>query len=310
MTGVLDEQSVWMGPADAPPVTELRIVDAGLTTTVQDLGRPGFAHLGVTRSGAADRASLRLANRLVGNVEGAAALENTLGGLRISISRDRWVAVTGATADVRVDERVVADATRLRLRAGQTLALGRPRSGIRTYVAIQGGVITDLVFGSAATDSLSGLGPRPLSAGDTLPVGAPATTDLPEVPTELAVFRSTGTSVDLSFRWGPRDALFSAHDRAALLRTTWAVTPQCDRAGVRLTGPPLTIGSQNLPSEGMAVGAIQVPPSGQPIVFLADHPVTGGYPVIGVVTESDIDRLAQAAPGFQVRFSALSAGGP
>lgn len=309
MTGVLDEKLLHAPGVRRPPGTVIRVLNPGLSATVQDLGRPGYAHLGVTRSGAADRSSLKLGNRLVGNVEGAAGLESTLGGLSIALSSDRWVAVTGAPAAVRVDGRPVMEATRLRLQAGQVLSLDRPRIGLRTYVAVQGGLAAPLTLDSGSTDTLSGLGPRPLAVGDEIAVYEPPKTGLPDVSTDLAVPRIPGPLIDVTFRWGPRDALFPARDRATLVATSWTVSSLCDRTGARLTGPAMTIGSQNIPSEGMALGAIQVPPSGQPIIFLADHPVTGGYPVIGVVTERDVDLLAQAPPGTRVRLSAIPAGG-
>ena len=285
----------------------LRIIDPGPSTTIQDLGRPGLAHLGVTRSGAADRTSLRLANRLAGNPEGAPALENTYGGLSFTVSQDRYVAITGAAVDVRVDGRIVDEPTRIRLAAGRALTLGRPRFGLRTYVAVAGGLAVSRVFGSAATDFLSGLGPGPVTAGDTLALGEVA--DPPELPVELAVSRLPSATIDLAFRCGPRDTLFPARDRATLVNSLWTISPHCNRVGARLIGPRFTVGSLGLPSEGMAPGAIQVPPAGEPIVFLADHPVTGGYPVVGVVTDRDIDLLAQAPPGTAVRFRPLPRGG-
>ncbi|MFC0447346.1 biotin-dependent carboxyltransferase family protein [Rhodococcus jostii] len=294
-------------PSSAQTFAQVFVVDAGLSTVLQDLGRPGFAHLGVTVSGAADRTSLALANRLVGNADGATALENTLGGLVITVSSDRYVAITGATVDIRIDGRAPAEGRRTLLRAGQVLSLGRPATGLRAYVAIEGGIQTDRVFGSAATDCLSGLGPGRVRPGAVFTLGTRARPPL-EVPLELTPPRLPVGEVDVRFRWGPRDGVFAPRDRAALTTTTWTVSADCDRVGARLTGPPLSIGSIDLPSEGMALGAIQIPPSGEPIIFLADHPVTGGYPVIGVVTERDVDLLAQAAPGTRIRLAALPRG--
>ncbi|MGW4336952.1 5-oxoprolinase subunit C family protein [Rhodococcus koreensis] len=294
-------------PSGTPVRAQVSVIDAGLSTTLQDLGRPGFAHLGVTTSGAADRAGLTVANRLVGNADGAAALENTFGGLAIAVSADRYVAITGATVEIRVDGRAPAEGRRILLRAGQILSLGRPVTGLRTYVAVEGGIDTDRVFGSAATDCLSGVGPAQVRSGTTLALGAghPVPHD---IPLELTVPRLPVGAAEVRFRWGPRDGLFAPHDRAALTATTWTVSADCDRVGARLTGPPLTVGSVDLPSEGMALGAIQIPPSGEPIVFLADHPVTGGYPVIGVVIERDVDLVAQAVPGTRIRLAALPRG--
>ncbi|MFC9552326.1 biotin-dependent carboxyltransferase family protein [Rhodococcus sp. NPDC056960] len=293
--------------SDATGFAQVSVIEAGLSTVLQDLGRPGFAHLGVTASGAADRSSLALANRLVGNADGATALENTFGGLVITVSADRYVAVTGATVDIYIDGRAPAEGRRTLLRAGQILSLGRPATGLRAYVAIEGGIETERVFGSAATDCLSGLGPGRVRPGANFMLGTEARPPH-DVPLELTPPRLPVGAVEARFRWGPRDGLFAPRDRVALTTTSWTVSADCDRVGARLTGPPLSVGSIDLPSEGMALGAIQIPPSGEPIIFLADHPVTGGYPVIGVVTERDVDLLAQAAPGTRVRLAALPRG--
>jgi biotin-dependent carboxylase-like uncharacterized protein len=279
----------------------LTVHTAGFATTVQDLGRPGFAHLGVSPSGPADPRSFTLANRLVGNPEGAPALEVTLGGLEFALSVDRYVAVTGAPVPVTVDDGLAADPTRLHIRAGSVVRLGRPAEGLRTYVAVAGGIAVPGVLGSASRDTLSGLGPEPVRDGTVLDLGEPG--NVPDVPIELAFSRVPYGTAPVGIRWGPRDALFGADDRRRLVRTDWQVTDRLDRVGVRLYGPPLGIGAVHLPSEGMVRGAIQVPPSGEPIVFLADHPATGGYPVIAVVTESDLGLVAQARPGTRIRFT-------
>ncbi|NIL74865.1 biotin-dependent carboxyltransferase family protein [Rhodococcus sp. B10] len=277
------------------------ILDPGASTTIQDAGRAGYAHLGITASGPVDRAAAALANRLVGNAENAAVFENLFGGLSFTVTSPRYVALTGAPVEVRVDGRVVREPQRVYLAAGQRLSVGRPAAGLRIYVAISGGIRADTTFGSASSDALSGLGPAALAAGDEYKLGP--TTTAPELPLELARSRYPEGTVQLRFRWGPRDSLFSVEDKQALVSTSWTVGANSNRVGIRLTGQPLTIGSVDLRSEGMALGAIQVPPSGEPIVFLADHPVTGGYPVIGVVTEDDLDLLGQAAVGSTVTFS-------
>ncbi|MEU1980880.1 biotin-dependent carboxyltransferase family protein [Nocardia sp. NPDC019395] len=305
MTALLDSRTY--APSSPDTATRLRVVDPGPLTTLQDAGRAGLAHLGIGGCGPADRAAAALANRLVGNPEGAPLLENVMGGLTVATSSPRYVSVTGAPAEVRVDGSIVAEPQRLYLHAGQRLSIARPPWGVRVYVAIAGGLAGRQVFGSCSTDSLSGLGPPALRTGDELQVGA-VVSDPPSARLEL-----TGTAlptgvIDLGFRWGPRDSLFSTADMRTLTSTTWSVGADSNRVGVRLTGPALSIGVVNLPSEGMPLGAIQVPPSGQPIVFLADHPVTGGYPVIGVVTEPDLDLLAQAPPGARVSFSAMAGG--
>ncbi|MQY23122.1 5-oxoprolinase subunit C family protein [Nocardia macrotermitis] len=292
-------------PDTAETTARLHIIAAGMYTTIQDSGRPGLAHLGIGACGPADRGAAALANRLVGNPEGTAVLENLLGGLSFTATVPRYVSVTGAAAEVRVDGRIVAEPQRLYLRAGQRISVARPTLGLRVCVAVAGGVAGARVFSSCATDSLSGLGPAPVRAGDTLELGVPVA-DPPYARLEL-IGRSLPTGViDLGFHWGPRHYMFTEADTRALISTVWSVGVDSNRVGVRLSGPPLYIGAVHMPSEGMPLGAIQVPPSGEPIVFLADHPVTGGYPVIGVVTESDLDLLAQAPPGSRVSFSPLA----
>ncbi|PKW16053.1 biotin-dependent carboxyltransferase family protein [Saccharopolyspora spinosa] len=293
----------------APPkddTTRLSVISPGPLTTVQDQGRTGYAHLGVSPSGAADRASFALANRLVGNFPGTPALECTFGGLSIRLDAARVVALTGAPVPALVNGRPVADPTRFRLTAGDVLSLGRPSVGLRTYLAISGGLLVEPVLGGAGHDVLAGHGPHPLRAGDEFAIGV--ANPCPQVPVELAISRLPQATTIVRFRWGPRHELFDRSDRQRLTTTWWRVSADSNRVGVRLQGDPLRIGNIHLPSEGMVRGAIQVPPSGEPIVFLADHPVTGGYPVIGAVIERDLDLVAQAPPGIGLRFQPISSG--
>ncbi|WP_043614541.1 biotin-dependent carboxyltransferase family protein [Nonomuraea candida] len=275
----------------------IEVLAPGPYASVQDLGRPGYAHLGVPRSGAADAPSLRLANRLVGNAETLAGIELTLGRARLRFLDAAWVALAGAPlagADMGAPFRVPA---------GGELRLGAPVWGLRTYLAVRGGIAVEPVLGSRSTDSLSGLGPEPLRAGALLPVGPPEgeiSVDLaPPPPPRAAVLRVLP---------GPRDDWFVPEAPAELCGRPYTVTPDSNRVGVRLRGPGLARAKEGeLPSEGMVAGAVQVPPSGQPIVFLADHPPTGGYPVIAVVREADLPVVAQLRPGDEVRFTARPA---
>ena len=287
------------------PRRALEVVEVGPLALVQDLGRPGHAAVGVPRSGAADRAALCLANRLVANDdEGAAAIEVLLGGLALRAHGLRTVALAGAPAPATVDGTPVAHHSVVTLRPGQTLALGPPPTGLRTYLAVRGGLTVDDVLGSVAGDTLSGLGPAPLQPGDVLAVGPE-----PEHPwlLDLApVAPPTGGTVTLRAIPGPRADWVA--DPTALTRTTWTVSSRSDRVGMRLEGDPLRrTDKRELPSEGMVRGAIQVPPGGEPVVFLADHPVTGGYPVVAVVVDADVDRAAQVRPGQSVRFRTVEA---
>ncbi|GGR67829.1 allophanate hydrolase [Micromonospora fulviviridis] len=291
----------------------IEVLRAGALTTVQDQGRPGWAHLGVPRSGALDPAALRLANRLVGNPEHAAGLEITLTGCELRFTRAVTVALTGAEVDVLVErrpaetppgggpsvERRPGDTGRpLSLPAGATLRIGPARAGVRSWLAVSGGIAVEPVLGSRATDTLSGLGPPPLRDGARLPVGAPTG---PPAPVDLTVAPAVPAGLRLALRPGPRQDWFTSAALDLLLRTAYAISPASNRVGARLAGAALPRAvAGELPSEGLVLGAVQVPPDGQPLIFLADHPTTGGYPVIGVV--DDVTPLAQARPGTTVTF--------
>ena len=283
----------------------LEVLATGPLTLVQDLGRPGHAAVGVSRSGAADRTAFRLAARLLAQSYAAAALEVTLGGLAVRCRGALVVALTGAEAPAEVDGRAVAHRSPLQLRDGQTLRLSTPTAGLRTYLAVRGGIDVAPVLGSRATDTLAGLGPPPVRVGDLLPVGDPPArfpvVDVaPTAPPD-------GGPLTLRAVLGPREDWLA--DPAALAATRWTVSSRSDRVGVRLEGPPLrhapSRSGQELASEGVVRGALQVPAGGQPVLFLADHPVTGGYPVAAVVVAADVDRAAQARPGQVVLIRLL-----
>ena len=280
-------------------MTALVVRQVGLAL-VQDNGRPGQAAIGVGRSGAADRSSYALANRLVGNAAGAAALEVALGGLEVeAVGGTAWLVVAGAPAPLLVDGRPEPTGAVLALRPGNRLTLGVPASGLRSYVAVRGGVDARRVLGSRSRDTLGGLGPAPLAAGDELPVGDAVADDIrvDAVPASRYDERPV-----LRVVRGPRDDW--VRDPGVLTATAWTVAPDSDRVGVRLTGARIDLAdpSRQLPSEGATRGAVQVPPGGEPVVFGPDHPVTGGYPVVAVVVDEDTDRLAQLRPGEEVRF--------
>ncbi len=279
----------------------IEVLRPGPLTTVQDLGRPGLAHLGVGRSGAADRPSLELANRLVGNREGDAGLEVTLGGLALRFECATTVALTGAPCRVRVAGRARDLDAPVPVAAGQVLELGMPGEGVRTYLAVRGGLAVPAVLGARATDVLAHLGPPPLRAGDRLPLGHPSGA-APCV--DVAPVRALSSEPVLRVVPGPRADWFTPAAMEVLGTSPYEVTAASDRVGVRLAGPALERARvEELPSEGVVDGAVQVPPDGQPVVFLADHPVTGGYPVIAVVHPDDLPAVAQARPGQHVRFA-------
>ncbi|WP_394686261.1 5-oxoprolinase/urea amidolyase family protein [uncultured Microbacterium sp.] len=286
--------------AGAAPGPALRIVATGPLVTVQDLGRPGRAALGVARSGALDRGALRIANRLLGNDESAAALEITLGGFSARAERDCWIAVTGALADVRVDGRGVPAYAPVRLAAGAELTIDPAHAGLRLILAVRGGVVAEPVLGSRSTDVLARLGPPPLRAGD-LVQGGTTTGEVPAV--DGFPWSVPPAALEVRLRPGPRADWFTPAAVEALTDASWTVSTDIDRIGIRLDGPILErTRHDELPSEGMRPGALQVPPHGRPVILLADGPVTGGYPVIGVIPDAALDALAQVRPGDRVRF--------
>ena len=274
----------------------LEVREPGVLTTVQDEGRAGLAHLGVPRSGWLDPRAARLANRLVGNREDEAVLENVLGGLALTCDAAMTVAVTGAGCPVTVDGAGAGFGTAVSVRAGALVRLGPPARGLRAYVAFGGGLRVPEVLGSRSTDTLSGLGPEPLAEGDALALGpsygpVSGVEVWPEVPDEVIVLHCRpGPRADWCETGGLRDAVYE-------------VAADSDRVGLRLHGTPVErVRAEELPSEGMVLGAVQVPPDGQPVVFLRDHPVTGGYPVPWVVEADDLRRCAQLRPGDSVRL--------
>ncbi|WP_460063352.1 5-oxoprolinase subunit C family protein [Streptomyces sp. YKOK-I1] len=281
----------------------LSVVRAGALTTVQDQGRPGHAHLGVPRSGALDAPAAALVNRLVGNAPGAAVLETTVNGCALRPRCAVTVAVGGAPCPVTVNGRPVAWGAPVRVPAGAVLDVGSAVSGLRGYVGVSGGVTVEPVLGSRSTDLLSGLGPAPLTDGTVLPLGPePA----PHARVDVAPQAAPPAELVLRVTPGPRDDWFTPEAVRAFTTRAYRVSPASNRIGLRTEGPVLERALPGeLASEGMVLGAVQVPPDGQPVVFLADHPTTGGYPVIGVVRTADLPAAAQAVPGTPVRFVAV-----
>ncbi|XVV12865.1 biotin-dependent carboxyltransferase family protein [Actinoplanes sp. CA-131856] len=272
----------------------ITVMRAGPLTTVQDLGRPGYAHLGVPRSGALDAPALRRANALVGNPAGAAGLETTLMGCALRFEQAARVTVTGASAAVKLNREPVDGV--IEVPAGSVLDIGRATAGVRSYVAVAGGIDVEPVLGSRSTDTLSGLGPAKLTDGAVLPIGTAT-----GMVVEGGSPANYPAELELDVWLGPRDDWFESRE---LFENPYKVSPMSNRIGCRLAGSALTRAQAGeLPSEGVVLGAVQVPADGQPLIFLADHPTTGGYPVIGVV--DDVTPLAQARPGTTVRFRAL-----
>ncbi len=283
-------------------MTGIRVLSAGPLTTIQDVGRPGHAAIGVSGSGALDRGALRLANRLVGNPECAAALEITVGGFSAVFTTDAWIAVTGAWGDARVAGAPIDPNHPVSVPAGATVEIGPATSGLRYYLAIRGGIDAPEILGSRSRDILSGLGPDPIGAGDILAIGAEPAMAVPTL--DIAPWSPPRQDkIEVPVTVGPRADWFPSAALDQLFATTWELSAASNRVGARLDGPPLPrLDRGELPSEGMVAGAIQVPPSGQPAVLLADHPVTGGYPVIAVVSADALDVFAQLRPGQRLTF--------
>lgn len=311
------------------PTSGLKIISAGLQSVITDLGRAGHGDLGVPESGAMDRRAASSANFILGNQRGAAVIENLDGGLKITAVGDQVLAVAGASVPLTVTppagyqptpapERPATrpflpppptqalnyhprDNTPFALLDGWTLAIGAPTAGLRAYVAVRGGLEVPLVLGSASADLLSGEGPAPLTAGDVVPVATPSWPSIVQRGDEGVELPADDHIVRITL--GPRDDWFDADQIESLTSQRWVVTDRSNRIGLRLEGTPLSRNrSGELVSEGTVSGAIQIPPEGQPVVFLRDHPVTGGYPVIAVINSADLDGLGQLPPGASIGF--------
>ncbi|WP_375499957.1 biotin-dependent carboxyltransferase family protein [uncultured Jatrophihabitans sp.] len=278
------------------------VLSPGPLTTVQDAGRPGHAHEGVSPSGYLDVPAATLANRLVGNDPGAALLETTMTGPTLHYVGDRAtvVALTGAPAPLRVGDRAAPVYASVTVRPGEQVQVGAAATGLRSYLAVSGGLQVPMTLGSRSTDLLGGLGPPPLRAGDRLALGKP----WPPAAIDVAPVAGLDPVPTLRVVPGPRQEWLVPDALDVLTGQDWTVSDRSNRVGVRLSGGPIAWATEDeLPSEGMTVGAVQILPNGQPVIFLADHPVTGGYPVLAVLRESARPAAAQLRPGGTVRFA-------
>lgn len=301
----------------------VEVLKPGLLTTPQDCGRIGLAHLGIGRAGAMDGPALRLANALAGNAADACALEITLLGPTLRFHTGADIALTGAPIEAHVDGARVPLWAPLRLRAGATLALGGMRHGCRSYLAVRGGFAVAPVLGSRSLDANAALGPldgRALRAGDVLAIGMAANggaTASPESRASSSPAEAASPGWSLDFRpWfdgeaqrplrllpATHTARLDAASQAALFDAAFRVAAASNRVGYRLEGPRLALATPlELVTEASVAGTVQLPPSGQAIVLMAEHPVSGGYPRIGHVATVDLPRLAQRRPGDAVRF--------
>ncbi|UNK70567.1 urea amidolyase family protein [Microbacterium sp. H1-D42] len=289
----------------------VEVVQPALQLLVQDLGRPRRAALGVSASGAADRTALRDANRAVGNRAGEAALES-LGAVTLRFHGDGVAVVTGAVGELAMvdtagEERLIAHGIPFATYDGDVLSLGAAARGLRYVIGVRGGIRVPEALGSRSSDTLGGLGPAPLASGDVVPIGSDAIDAVDPYPWPRAL-PASGERIELDITLGPRDDWFTPAALHVLETQQWLVTQRADRVGIRLHGAaPLERAiAGELPSEGAVTGAIQVPPDGQPVLFLPDHPVTGGYPIIGALTDRCLDLAGQLPPGALVRFRIIA----
>lgn len=285
----------------------IKILDAGLLTTVQDLGRYGFQRYGVSASGVMDEYSAKIANKLVGNKVGEAVLETTLKGVQIEFLQNTAVAITGGNCDVTLNGTKIELWQSYLVNRGDILKMGICRSGLRNYLAFAGGIDVPIIMNSKSTNlkaKVGGFNGRKLMIGDVLSVGvgsleAPLTLNKYYIPTY-------SKDIKVGVILGQQDDHFTEAGIKTFLNETYTVTQESDRMGIRLSSVSgATIEHKNgadIISDGITFGAIQVPGSGQPIVMMADRQTTGGYTKIGNVISSDLAKLAQATPGTKVKF--------
>ena len=293
-------------------MSDLVVVEPGLLTTVQDLGRPGYQRVGIPPSGPMDRGAFVLANRLVGNADGAAGLELTLKGPRLEVRRRTVLAVTGAEMGLTLNGREAPAWTAVLVQPGDVLAFRMAQTGCRAYLALAGGLDLPPALGSRATylrGRLGGLEGRALQKGDALPLGAPAQ------PLDRLGGRAVAPAgrprypaeVECRVVLGPQDDRFTPEGIRAFLEGPYEVTPQADRMGYRLKGVMIEHArGHDIVSDGIPLGGIQVPGEGQPIVLLVDRQTTGGYTKIATVIGPDIGRIGQTRPGQRVRFRGVT----
>ncbi len=303
-------------------INVIQVLKAGMHSSVQDLGCPGYRHLGITTGGALDRHALILANRLLGNSDASAGIELTSGIVELKFSRDTWFVLTGASYQISIDQRDIWCNWRNKIKAGETLTLRGPKSGMHAYLALEGGIMGGTVGGivdeiqNGSLDTNNHLQPKSgslvgsrfygvlgtvLKNGDRLELGQAGTISKPIG----AVQR--GYSNEIRALPGPEMSRFSEESKKAFWNTCWQLTNESNRMGARLSGTSLSLTKQqDMESHAVMPGTVQVPPSGQPIVLLADSQTTGGYPKIATVIEADLWKLAQTRPGEEIRFVHVS----
>lgn len=305
-TGAIHPSAAMPASAAPPPdrreARGLRVISTRFPLLFQDEGRPGQGGQGISASGALDLGALRRANRAVGNPSDSPAPEITFGPVRLRAELPMVLALAGAGQAV-VAGQPIPIGHAFTLDPGDEVVIGPPAAGMRSYLALRGGYDVAPVLGSASTDTLAFVGPPPVIAGAALvPAGRPAmAVSAPGDPPDLP---RAGDLVELPVTLGPRTDWFAPEQLRHFLAQDWLVTTQSSRVGIRLEGSPVLRDAAELPSEGTETGAIQIPHSGQPVLFLADHPLTGGYPVIATLHPRALDLAGQIPPGARIRFVA------
>jgi antagonist of KipI len=288
----------------------LFVREGGLQTTVQDLGRPGFAHLGISASGAADTLALRVGNLLIGNPQGAAALEMTLTGGTFEFDQSAICAITGSDFDPRLDGESAPMWSSFEVRAGQTLSIGATRSGARCYLSVRGGIDVKPVFGSASTHLQTGLGgfkERALRKGDVVQIGESSDHNFTPLTLADPLRNAVEPSKVLRITVGPQRGLFRNDSWDSFLESSYEVKEETNRMGIRLAGRSLDRQQAgDIITEGVPLGAVQIPPNGQPIILFVEHQTTGGYPKIANVISADFHSLGQLRPRDVIRFELMT----
>ncbi|MBY6029205.1 biotin-dependent carboxyltransferase family protein [Halomonas sp. DP8Y7-1] len=290
----------------------LKVERAGPMALVVDGGRGGVRHLGVTQGGAMDWVALGWANWLLGNAPDAAGLEVMVGGLELVAEADICVALAGADLAARRDGEAIAPGQALTLKQGQRLVFERPSKGLRAYLALPGGVAGEAVMGSLSSTVREGLGGldglgRPLVAGDRVEAKAPhQRVNSRELAPSAATLTASSEPLELALVTGAQLASFDGHSLYRAFNQDWTIDQRADRMGIRLTGARLEGRMKGMVSEGIPLGAVQVPPDGQPIILMNDRQTIGGYPRLGALTPLACARLAQCLPGTRVRFKPVS----
>lgn len=289
-------------------MNEFVIENPGLLSLLTDCGRFGQAHLGLTTGGPMDPFAFTLANALVANNNNATLIETTLGNLSLKAGCDCLIAVTGALTSLRIDGKDRPLWQSHQLKRGQTIELGQPQQGLRNYLAVSGGFKVDTEFGSTSTvmrEGIGGLGGNKLQQGDKLAVGQSAASGPCRKVPESAI-PGYGATQPLRLVTGYQFTDFPLSSRQRFFNSEYKISAQADRMGYRLSGPAITSGSRSMLSEGIALGAVQVPADGQPIVLLNDRQSIGGYPKLGSVLSLDCARLSQWGPGTKISFEPVS----